>query len=65
MKIFLKLNKNIRRELLVKFCIDTGATGSLDCENSPEPLQLTDWHYFSKDFLRLKKNIAILPGINY
>ena len=43
----------------MKFCIDTGATEPLEYENSPELLQLTDSHYFSSDFLRLKINIAI------
>ena len=47
-----------RKWIPMKFCVDTGTTGPLDCENSPEPLQLTDWHYFSRDCLGLKKNIA-------
>ena len=38
MKMFLKLNKNIRNRFPVKFCIDTGATGPLSCENSKNTL---------------------------
>ena len=60
---FSKLGKNIINEFPMKFCVDTGTTGSLDCENNPEPLQLTDSHYFSRDCLALKKTLLYIYKI--
>ena len=58
---FSKLKINIRNGFPIEFRVDIGVTGSIDRQNSPEPLQSPKTYCFSRILSSLKKNTAIFP----